>query len=84
MSNLNQTADRVLNVIRSRIGSREDVRRDSPLFEGGLGLDSIEFLELLLEIEQTCGKRLRDETLTENAVANVGSLIQYVHALERR
>jgi acyl carrier protein len=82
MNSLDETADLVMGVIHFRIGSREDIGRESPLFEGGLGLDSIGFLELLLEIEQTCGKRLRDETLTEDAVANVGSLIQYIHSLE--
>ena len=84
VSSQDQTAELVLGVIRSRIGPRGDIPRETPLFEGGLGLDSIGMLELLLEIEAVCGRRLREESLTEEAVASVGSLIAYVHALEPR
>ncbi len=78
---LEETTSLVLAAIESRIGSRRDLQPETPLFESGLGLDSIEFLELLLDVEKACGHRLRDETLTEAAVANVGSLIDYIHAL---
>lgn len=52
--------------------------RDIPLFEGGLELDSISFLDLILEIEGKLGLRLRSEDLTGDAVRTVGGLVQHI------
>jgi acyl carrier protein len=50
------------------------------LFEGGLELDSISFLDLILEIEAKLGLRLRSEELTGEAVLTVGGLVRHVAA----
>ncbi len=87
MNNLDETADVVMGILRSRrsrIGLDRELNLDTPLFEGGLGLDSIDFLEVFLEIERATGVSLREDTLTEDSVANVGSLIQYVSSLHSR
>lgn len=81
---VDETAALVMAALESRLGSVDGVRVETPLFEGGLELDSIDFLDLLLELEDTCGKRLRGETLTAAAAASVGSLIAYVEALDPR
>ena len=81
MNKPDEAAGVVMTVLRSRIGSDREIQLDMPLFEDGLGLDSIDFLEVLLEIERSTGKCLRDETLTEDAVATVESLIAYVSSL---
>jgi acyl carrier protein len=52
--------------------------RDIPLFEGGLELDSISFLDLILEIEGKLGLRLRSEDLTGDAIRTVGGLVQHI------
>ncbi len=49
-----------------------------PLFDGGLELDSISFLDLILEIEGKLGLRLRSETLTGDAVRTVGGLVRHI------
>ena len=39
----------------------EDIGDDEPLFQGGLGLDSIDALELALEISKRYGFQLRSD-----------------------
>jgi acyl carrier protein len=52
-----------------------------PLFEGGLELDSISFLDLILEIEGKLDLRLRSEELTGEAVQTVGGLVRHIAAV---
>ena len=54
--------------------------RETRLFEGGLGLDSIGFLELILGIENRLGLRLRSEDLSGDAVGSVDGLIRHIAA----
>lgn len=71
----------ILSIVRSQMNGQACVELDSKFFEGGLGLDSVGFLELILKIEKQAGLRLRDEDLSEETVASVGSLIRHVEAL---
>ena len=50
------------------------------LGDGGLGLDSIAVLELVLSLEERLGARFRNEDLDERAVRDVAGLIAYVDA----
>ena len=54
---------------------------ETPLFEGGLELDSISFLDLIIEIEGKLGLRLRSEDLTGDAVQTIGGLIRHIVAV---
>lgn len=79
MSELSGVEGIVLDTIQSRFGTRIDkLDHQTPIFENGLCLDSIEFLELLLDIERSCRVQLREETFTEDAVIDVGGLIKYI------
>lgn len=49
-----------------------------PLFGEGLGLDSIDALELVLGIEQTFGVKVEDEEVGAQALASVDSLATFV------
>ena len=84
MDKIDETAEAVLAILRARVGADRELHHQTPLFDGGLELDSIDFLEVFLEIERATGRRLLDETLTEDSVANVGSLLQYVSSLHSR
>ena len=59
--------------------SRQDF--ETPLFEGGLELDSISFLDLVMEIEGKLGLRLHSEDLTGDAVQTIGGLIRHIVAV---
>jgi len=68
----------VIDVAREQVGIDVPVSVESPLFAGGLGLDSIGCLDLILKIEAKLGLRLRDEDLTEESLSTVDSLIHHV------
>ena len=54
---------------------------ETPLFAGGLELDSISFLDLVMEIEGKLDLRLRSEDLTGDAVQTIGGLIRHIVAV---
>jgi acyl carrier protein len=58
-----------------------DISSDAPLFDGGLGLDSIDALELGLALHRAFGVRLdaEDETTREH-FRSVSSLAKFVAA----
>jgi acyl carrier protein len=53
---------------------------DQRLFGDGLGLDSIDALELVLGIEQAFGVKIEDEEMGEQALASVNALADFVAA----
>ena len=56
-----------------------DIDDAAPLFgDEGLGLDSIDALELVLGIEQEFGVRIEDEEVGSTALASVDSLAKFI------
>jgi acyl carrier protein len=57
----------------------EDIETDAPLFgEDGLGLDSIDALELIVLVEKKYGIRLADPSEGKAIFKTVGTLAEYV------
>lgn len=56
-----------------------DIDPAAPLFGGGLGLDSIDALELVVALEKTYGIRIPDEDVGKEAFASVDALADYIH-----
>jgi acyl carrier protein len=67
-----------LDAVRAQVSPGTAVELDSPLFEGGLGLDSIGFLQVILNIENKLGKRLRNEDLTEESLSSLGNFVRHI------
>lgn len=55
-----------------------DIEDQAPLFGEGLGLDSIDALELVLGVEQTFGVKIEDEAAGMKAFRNVESLAAFI------
>jgi len=55
-----------------------DIDTAAPLFGDGLGLDSIDALELVVGLEKTYGIRIPDEDVGKEAFASVNALADYV------
>ena len=56
----------------------EDIADDAPLFGDGLGLDSIDALELVIGIEKTFGVRIEDEEVGAKAFSSVDALAAFL------
>ena len=56
----------------------DDIDAEAPLFGEGLGLDSIDALELVVALEKTYGIRIPDEDVGREAFGSVSVLAEYV------
>jgi len=76
-------APRVKDLIVRRLKLEIDpttIQDDAPLFGEGLGLDSIDALELAVAIERTYRVTIPDEAIGKKAFSSVNALAQYVTA----
>lgn len=78
----NSLIEELKNLIISRL-KLEDIKPEEidpaePLFGGGLGLDSIDALELVVAIEKTYGIRIPDEDVGKEAFASINALADYI------
>ena len=55
-----------------------DIDPDAPLFQEGLGLDSIDALELVVMLEKGYGISVKDMEVTKKAFASVRALAIFV------
>ncbi len=61
--------------------SPDDIKEDTNIFGAdGLGLDSIDILELIVGIKKEFGVEISDREVAEKVFTNVGSVIQYIEA----
>jgi acyl carrier protein len=75
------TAQRVKELIVRRLKLEIDpatIQNDAPLFGEGLGLDSIDALELVLGLEQEFGIKVQDEEVGVKAFASVDALVDFI------
>lgn len=56
----------------------EDIDTDAPLFVDGLGLDSIDALELVILLEREYGIRLEDPKANKEIFKSVRTMAEYI------
>lgn len=56
----------------------EDISDDEALFEGGLGLDSIDALEIVVMLESEFGLKIKNEASARQYFRSISSLAQLV------
>ena len=56
----------------------EDIDNDAPLFGDGLGLDSIDALELIVLLEKRYGIKLSDPSQGKAIFKSVNTMAQYI------
>lgn len=54
------------------------IEDDQPLFEEGLGLDSIDALELVLKLEKRYGIKITNSEQSRHALASVNTLASFI------
>jgi acyl carrier protein len=56
----------------------EEIKDDMPLFDEGLGLDSIDALEIVLELQRTFGVEISDEQVGKRVLRSVGTIVGFI------
>jgi acyl carrier protein len=56
----------------------EEIDDNAPLFGEGLGLDSIDVLELVLELERSFGVQIRDEETGATVLRSIETITDFV------
>jgi acyl carrier protein len=56
----------------------EDIGDDEPLFQGGLGLDSIDALEIVVMLETEFGIKVKNEGSAREYFRSISTLAEYV------
>lgn len=82
MSDLDQLKHRLKEMLIERLKfedmTPEDIADDDPLFEGGLGLDSIDALEIVVMLESEFGLKIKNESSARESFRSVTTLAQFV------
>lgn len=60
--------------------SPADIDDDAPLFGEGLGLDSLDAIELVVLVQRHFGVDMQDAEATHSAFASVAALAEYIDA----
>ena len=68
----------IIEVLNLEEMTPEDIDTDSPLFGEGLGLDSIDALELIVLLEKKYGIRLANPAEGKAIFKSVGSIADFV------
>lgn len=58
----------------------EEIENDMPLFDEGLGLDSIDALEIVLELQRSFGVEISDEQVGKRVLRSVGTIVEFIEA----
>ena len=90
-SNMSQPPDELKSEIKQAIVrslrlpiTPEEIGDSTPLFGEGLGLDSIDVLELVLEIERVFGVAISDEETGARVLRSVDSIAEFITTEGRR
>ena len=76
-----ELAQLIVHAVNLETVTAEDIDPDAPLFGAGLGLDSIDALEIALEISKRYGFQLRsDDEENHRIFASLRSLSRYIES----
>ena len=75
----NELKELIIDALMLEDVSVDDIESEEPLFVEGLGLDSIDALELAMAIDKKYGVRIKaDDEENKRIFSNVRSLAEYV------
>ena len=68
----------IIEVLNLEDFKTEDIADDAPLFGEGLGLDSIDALELIVLMEKNYGIKLQDPNQGKEIFKSIKSMAEYI------
>lgn len=75
---IQELKERIIEVLNLEEVTPEDIDSDAPLFGDGLGLDSIDALELIVMLEKNYGIRLTDPAKGKDVFKSVSVMADYI------
>ena len=79
MENLeNKLKEQVIEALNLEDMSPDDIDNSEPLFGEGLGLDSIDALELIVLLERDYGIKMEDASLGKTVLQSINSMAAYI------
>lgn len=58
----------------------EEITDDMPLFDQGLGLDSIDALEIVLELQRSFRVEISDEQVGKRVLRSVRTIVEFIES----
>jgi acyl carrier protein len=69
---------RIIEVLNLEDVQPEDIDNDAPLFGEGLGLDSIDALELIVMMEKDYGIKIKDPSAGKDIFKSINTIAEFV------
>ena len=80
----NQLKEQIIEALNLKGMKPSDIDGDAPLFgDEGLGLDSIDALELIVILEKNYAIKLTDPVKSKDILKSVNSMVAYIEANEK-
>ena len=76
-----EIADRLKQIIANQLDANialQEITDDQPLFEGGLGLDSVAIMEFITLIEENFGFQFEEDELNLKPFKDISALTDFV------
>ena len=70
----------IIEVLNLEDVQPEDIENDAPLFGEGLGLDSIDALELIVMMEKNYGIKIKDPSAGKEIFKSINTMAEFVKA----
>ncbi len=77
---INELKEKIIEALKLVDLKPEDIDADAPLFGEGLGLDSIDALELMLLLEKNYGIKLKNPAEGKEVFKSVRTMAEYIKA----
>lgn len=73
-----QLKEQIIKFLNLMSVSPDDIKDDEPLFGEGLGLDSIDSLELIVLLDREYGIKINDPKDGRKILADVNTMVDYI------
>jgi acyl carrier protein len=75
---IQQLKSQIIEVLNLEDFKPEDIDNDAPLFGEGLGLDSIDALELIVMMEKNYGIKIKDPSAGKEIFKSISTMAEFV------